>query len=367
MFYGASSFNHPLNVWDISNVIYTGYMFYGTSTFNYPLDSWDVSNVQDMSYMFAQASLFNHPLNVWDVSNVLEMRSMFAGASSFNYPLDTWDVSGISDMGNMFKGASSFNQPLVSWDVSNVQDMSYMFNGASSFNQPLNSWDVSNVMDMSYMFTFASAFNQPLSTWDVSKVTDMRNMLYGVDLSTVFYDDMLVNWSQLSLQREVTFHGGYAQYSFGAAAFAREHLIDAFDWIIKDGGQVLIESYAPVLNPIAGPSTSGIITLVWYPVEGATSYRIYRSTSPITAVDGLTAIITGLTGTSYHDDIQTNGTYYYIVVASNDEGDFPLSNCERVVVALSQDWISGFPLPQFSLIMLGGLIGITMSLQPRRR
>jgi surface protein len=363
MFYGASSFNHPLNVWDISNVIYTGYMFYGTSTFNYPLDSWDVSNVQDMSYMFAQASLFNHPLNVWDVSNVLEMRSMFAGASSFNYPLDTWDVSSISDMSNMFKGASSFNQPLVSWDVSNVQDMSYLFNGASSFNQPLNSWDVSNVMDMGYMFTFATSFNQLLSTWDISNVTDMRNMLYGVDLSTVFYDDMLVSWSQLPLQSGVTFHAGNAQFSPGAAETARQWIIDMFGWRISDGGRI---SVALVLNAIAGPSTSGIITLTWYPVEGATSYRIYRSTSPITDVDGLTAIVTGLFVTTYIDTVLTNGTYYYVVVASNNELDFPLSNCESVVVDIPLDWIAGFQPAWFSLMLLGSFLGLVVYLQPHR-
>jgi surface protein len=38
--------------------------------------------------MFQDATSFNQPLNKWNVSNVTNMWMMFNGATSFNQPLD---------------------------------------------------------------------------------------------------------------------------------------------------------------------------------------------------------------------------------------------------------------------------------------
>ena len=47
-----------------------------------------MSNVTNMWYMFLNATSFNQPLNKWNVSNdVTYMRRMFDGADSFNQPL----------------------------------------------------------------------------------------------------------------------------------------------------------------------------------------------------------------------------------------------------------------------------------------
>ena len=40
------------------------------SSFNQPLDHWDVSSVTDFERMFYAASKFNQPLAGWDVSRV---------------------------------------------------------------------------------------------------------------------------------------------------------------------------------------------------------------------------------------------------------------------------------------------------------
>ena len=133
----------------------------------------------DMFCMFCRASSFNQPLNKWDVSSVTDMCGMFHGASGFNQPLNDWDVSSVTDMRYMFEGASSFNQPLNDWDVSSVTNMIDMFSKASNFNQPLNDWDVSSVTYMRYMFFRASGFNQPLNDWDVSSVISIYCMFKG--------------------------------------------------------------------------------------------------------------------------------------------------------------------------------------------
>ena len=46
-----------------------------------------------MNHMFEDASSFNQPLDNWEVSNVMEMRGMFENAESFNQPLNNWHVA----------------------------------------------------------------------------------------------------------------------------------------------------------------------------------------------------------------------------------------------------------------------------------
>ena len=55
------------------------------SSFNQPLNNWDVSSVTNMKNMFHRASSFNQPLNDWDVSSVTNMESMFALGDPYNF------------------------------------------------------------------------------------------------------------------------------------------------------------------------------------------------------------------------------------------------------------------------------------------
>jgi surface protein len=200
------------------------------------MDDWNVSSVTDMRYMFFNTDSFNQPIDSWDVSSVTDMNSMFYSANSFDQPIGSWDVSNVTSMDSMFLGAWSFNQPIGGWDVSGVTNMHGMFLDAFSFNQPIGNWDVSSVIDMWGMFSLAPSFNQPIGSWNVSSVTDMSYMFYGATLSTSNYDNLLLGWSQLSLQIDVTFHAGNSTYS-SAAADARQFIITNFNWTIIDGGQ----------------------------------------------------------------------------------------------------------------------------------
>ena len=62
--------------------------------------------------MLGFASSFNQPLNKWNVSKVFYMNGIFYEATSFNQPLDNWNVSNVTDTEGMFMDANSFNQPL---------------------------------------------------------------------------------------------------------------------------------------------------------------------------------------------------------------------------------------------------------------
>ncbi|NVM29645.1 MAG: HEAT repeat domain-containing protein [Candidatus Helarchaeota archaeon] len=91
---------------------------------------------------------------------------------------------------------------------------------------------------------------------------------------------------------------------------------------------------ATSLDPILpNPDPNGVIDLNWAENSLATSYYIYRDTSNISSVAGLTPIATVDTN-SYQDTITINGTYYYVVVCENIKGNSSISNCVSVDVVL---------------------------------
>ncbi|MDA3891117.1 MAG: BspA family leucine-rich repeat surface protein, partial [Salinivirgaceae bacterium] len=256
LFNGASSFNQAIDTWDVSNVNSMSQMFSGASSFNQAIGSWDVGNVTNMYEMFRETS-FNQDIGSWDVSNVTNMGYLFYGASSFNRDIGSWDVSNVTSMYGMFFNATSFNQDIGSWDVSGVTDMGNLFNGASSFNQDIGSWDVSSVTNMGYMFKGASSFNQDISNWDVSKVNNFKYFLFGCQLSTDYYNNLLTLWPNLDLKTGVIFHGGNSQYDLGLPAEKRQYLIDSLGWSVTDGGDTGNEFQKVNLNLVVNPFGSG--------------------------------------------------------------------------------------------------------------
>ena len=122
-------------------------MFKSASSFNGAIESWNVSSGhQTCPTCSTPHTSFNQPLNNWDVSSVVSMSSTFLGAASFNQPLNNWDVSTCDfDMDRMF-----FDKPWTSTSPSTagtsrqVTSMVRMFSlNTDSFNQPLNNWNVS--------------------------------------------------------------------------------------------------------------------------------------------------------------------------------------------------------------------------------
>jgi surface protein len=271
--------------------------FYGCSSLGSSgnMNGWDVSSVTNMRWMFHGASSFNQPIGNWDVESVTHMEYMFNSATSFNQPLGGWDVSSVTHMEYMFSSATSFNQPLGNWVVSSVTNMSWMFHGASSFNRPIGNWDVASVTHMENMFNSATSFNQPLGGWDVSSVINMNWMFQGVTLSTPNYDNLLLGWSQLTLQAGVTFHAGNSKYS-SIAADARQAIIDNFVWTIIDGG-IDPMSGAFTLSSDAGiPDTNGLFTLSWTNSYGVANYSVYSYSGYITEInESVTILAEGIT------------------------------------------------------------------------
>jgi hypothetical protein len=112
-----------------------------------------------------------------------------------------------------------------------------MFRLTGEANPNVSNWDVSSVTNMSQMFLGASIANPNMRNWDVSSVTNMRLMFQGSNLSVENLTACYENWSQLTLQQNVSFGAGTTKYNASGQA-GRDILVNTYNWTIEDGGQV---------------------------------------------------------------------------------------------------------------------------------
>jgi len=63
------------------------------------------TQVKKMSNRFNLATSFNQPLDGWNMKKEMDLSGMFMDASSFNQPLQNWRVEKVRDIGAMFDGA----------------------------------------------------------------------------------------------------------------------------------------------------------------------------------------------------------------------------------------------------------------------
>ena len=96
------------------------------------------------------------------------------------------------------------------------------------------------------------------------------------------------------------------------------------------------------------PMESNSISLEWNDVGGATTYYVYRSTSYIWSVEGMTPINTAFTN-EYIDLLPSEGDYFCVIVASDGISNGTHSNCQYVNYELPH--VSEFTI---ILSLLGG-------------
>ena len=207
MFQGASSFNDPIEHWDISAVTDMINMFHDASSFNQPLNAWGphIADVTSLRSVFAGATSFNQSLSDWNVSNVTSLSSLFSGATSYNQSLNNWDVSSVTDLRQMFQNATDYNQPMNNWatKVENVEELARMFSGASSFNQNLADWQTVKLTNIEELFENATSFNGSLDNWQTSLVTEMRTVFSGA----TSFNQSLDTWDVSQVDNfEMMFH-----------------------------------------------------------------------------------------------------------------------------------------------------------------
>ena len=238
MFFKAYNFNQNLENWNTSSVTSLVSMFYNAISFNSNLSNWDTSKVTQIDNLFRNASVFNGNVSNWNLSKLsATSESVFSGATAFNQPIGSWDVSRMISFNSWFANAVSFNQDLSNWNTSSATGMGGMFNNATSFNGNISNWNVGKVTSMSGMFNGDISFNQNLGSWNVSSASIMTNMFLGVNLSSSNYDALLIGWASLSpnLKNNTILNAGGSIYT-NASLYARNILINSFNWTIIDGG-----------------------------------------------------------------------------------------------------------------------------------
>ncbi|MEM7297555.1 MAG: BspA family leucine-rich repeat surface protein, partial [Bacteroidota bacterium] len=156
--------------------------FWGCNNLTIPAtDAPDLTGATSMFLMLAETSSFNEPVDHWDVSTITDMRSMLANCPLFNQSLSSWDVSNVTNIAGLFLNATTFNQDISNWNVSSVTVMQNTFSGATSFNQNLNVWSVGNVTNMTNMFSNSgltkSNYDKILDGW--SQLTLQNNVSLG--------------------------------------------------------------------------------------------------------------------------------------------------------------------------------------------
>jgi surface protein len=74
--------------------------------------------------MFVGASAFNQPIGIWNVSNVTRMEVMFQSATAFNQDIGNWNVSNVTDFSSFMRFKTAAN-----YSASNLDSI---YNGWSS-------------------------------------------------------------------------------------------------------------------------------------------------------------------------------------------------------------------------------------------
>ncbi len=191
LFNGASSFDQPLNSWDVSKIERFDKMFQGAVSFNQDLDTWTTTWAYRFDEMFKDAASFDGDITTWDMNEAEALEQMFHGAATFNQPIGVWNFSKVTDMSFMFANALLFDQDLSTWNIGTVEHMSGMFENAIFFNGDIRSWDVSNVQTMDLMFRDAHSFDQDIGGWNMSSVFEMGGIFFGA----LNFNQSLCSWA----------------------------------------------------------------------------------------------------------------------------------------------------------------------------
>ena len=166
------------------------------------------------------------------------------------------------------------------------------------------------------------------------------------------YDAIVYNYTTNSLSLETTTWGPVSIFS-------------AMSYKLKAPSDFTLISTAGTPE-----DDDGEFTLSWDSSDRAVNYTVYQYHQFISEINGsLTLVAEGITGLSHLLSGYTNGTYYFIVVAYNINGDSTLSNCIEIIVAIPPSEPSKEPvIPGYSLfIFIMGLIVISAIIIKRRR
>jgi len=139
-------------------------------------------------------------------------------------------------------------------------------------------------------------------------------------VSTATGYDLQVDGATVSNAVSPYVHSGLAALSTHSYAVRAKNSAGTSSWSGLVSATTLATTTLPnVPTGLTAAAGNAQVTLSWMASAGATSYNVYRSTTP--GGEGTTASATGIASTSYTNTGLTNGTtYYYKVAAVNAVG-----------------------------------------------
>ena len=168
-----------------------------------------------------------------------------------------------------------------------------------------------------------------------------------------WFIDSIANWSLTEVvSTESTGSSYYADISIDLDGSVYVVWQDVTDYLSCGvDTDIFFKKYmGPPVSPpdlayiVPNPSTTGEIILDWNNVARATEYYVYRSISYIWSITGLTPLDMVVEST-YTENIDLDGFYYYVVVAGNFVKNTVHSNCQYVEIR-----ITGIEPPELAII-----------------
>ena len=173
------------------------------------------------------------------------LNNAFFGCTNLTeFTAGSTDTANTSTMQTMFLNCSGLTSLDVStFDTSSVGNISYMFQGCSGLTSlDLSAFDTSSVATMLRMFNNCNALTSLVGAEDfiitgLNSTGSLTDFLTGGKMTTPQYDNLLVKWRAQDPFNGMTPSFGASTYTGGgAAATARQDLIDIDGWSISDGG-----------------------------------------------------------------------------------------------------------------------------------
>ena len=173
-----------------------------------------------------------------------KFNSAFWGCTNLTeFTVGSTDTSGVNNMQLMFReciGLTSLD--LSSLNTSLVTNMYAVFNRCYGLTSLNVSFDTSSATVMSYMFEICVALTSIVGVedWDITGLNgtgSLNGFIVAGKMTTAQYDNLLINWRAQDPFNGMTPSFGASEYTGGgAAATARQDLIDIDGWSISDGG-----------------------------------------------------------------------------------------------------------------------------------
>ncbi|MCE7742214.1 MAG: hypothetical protein GOP50_07115, partial [Candidatus Heimdallarchaeota archaeon] len=101
---------------------------------------------------------------------------------------------------------------------------------------------------------------------------------------------------------------------------------------------------------------TGNLILMWEAVPSVESYQVFRDTAYIYSTSSLSPIAT-VTELRFTDTLDTSGTYFYAIVATNRYGDSDSSNIESIEILDTTGLFQSFSIGE--ILILVGIIAVT--------